>query len=52
MNILRPILADQLSYDLASLSDLNLEHDRVVFCEVRAETDYVSHNTQKIIFLF
>ncbi len=52
MNILRPILADQLSYDLASLSDLNLEHDRVVFCEVRAETDYVSHHPQKIIFLF
>jgi deoxyribodipyrimidine photolyase-related protein len=52
MNILRPILADQLSYDLASLADLDLVNDRVVFCEVRTETDYVFHHPQKIIFLF
>lgn len=52
MKVLRPILADQLSFDLASLSDVDIHLDILVFCEVRAETDYVPHHPQKIIFLF
>jgi deoxyribodipyrimidine photolyase-related protein len=52
MSVLRPILADQLSFDLPSLSQLNPKTDILVFCEVRAETDYVPHHPQKIIFLF
>lgn len=52
MSILRPILADQLSFDLPSLKNINAASDILVFCEVRSETDYVPHHPQKIIFLF
>lgn len=52
MKTLRPILADQLSLDLASLKTIDKSLDVIVFCEVRQETDYVPHHPQKIIFLF
>lgn len=52
MSCLRPILADQLSLDLSALSDIVLNQDVVVMCEVRTETDYVPHHPQKIILLF
>ena len=51
-SVLRPILADQLSINLASLQSCDLKKDIILFCEVRAETDYVSHHRQKIVFLF
>lgn len=50
--VLRPVLADQLSINLASLQSCELEKDIILFCEVRAETDYVSHHPKKIVFLF
>lgn len=52
MSVLRPILADQLSFDLPSLASVNPKTDVLVFCEVHSETDYVPHHPQKIIFLF
>ena len=52
MKVLRPILADQLPFDLSSLADVDAQNDVLVFCEVRSETDYVPHHPQKIIFLF
>ena len=47
-----PLLADQLSFDMASLKHFNPQEDIIAFCEVRSETDYVQHHPQKIAFLF
>lgn len=52
MPTLFPLLADQLTFDMASLVDFNPKDDILLFCEVRAETDYVTHHPQKIVFLF
>jgi deoxyribodipyrimidine photolyase-related protein len=52
MTALYPLLADQLTFDMASLQGFNPKVDILVFCEVRAETDYVEHHPQKIAFLF
>ncbi len=52
MPVLFPLLADQLSFDMASLVHFNPQEDILLFCEVRAETDYVAHHPQKIVFLF
>lgn len=51
MPVLRPLLATQLSLDIASLADRQPD-DVVVCCEVLAETDHVPHHRQKLIFLF
>ena len=52
MTTLRVILGDQLSESLASLQDLNTEHDWVLMAEVRTEATYVKHNKKKIVLLF
>ena len=49
---LRLVLADQLSHDLASLRDVDPEHDLVLMAEVGSEARYVKHHKRKIAFLF
>lgn len=49
---LRLILADQLSFNLASLADANPAKDIIVMAEVRSEATYVKHHKKKIILLF
>ena len=49
---LRFIFGDQLSRNLASLQDINLETDLVLMCEVADETHHVKHHKKKIAFLF
>ncbi len=49
---LRFVLGDQLTRRIASLTDLDPEHDVVLMVEVRAEATYVRHHKQKIAFLF
>ncbi len=49
---LRPVLGDQLSFDLASLADLDPQHDRELLAEVAEEASHVPHHPQKIAFLF
>lgn len=46
------ILADQLTFDLASLRSLNPESDWLVMAEVADEASYVLHHKQKIALLF
>ncbi|WP_075217657.1 cryptochrome/photolyase family protein [Mongoliimonas terrestris] len=50
MTALRLVLGDQLSRDLASLSDL-AAGDVVLMAEVADETTYVGHHKQKIAFV-
>jgi deoxyribodipyrimidine photolyase-related protein len=49
---LRLLLGDQLSHELASLRDIDKEHDYVLMAEVRTEATYVKHHKLKIAFLF
>jgi deoxyribodipyrimidine photolyase-related protein len=49
---LRLVLGDQLSFDLASLGDLDPRHDRVLLAEVAEEAGHVPHHPQKIAFIF
>ena len=49
--ILRLILGDQLSLSLPTLSDIDLQHDRVLMLEVAEETGYVPHHQQKITLI-
>ncbi|MDQ0446841.1 deoxyribodipyrimidine photolyase-related protein [Methylobacterium aerolatum] len=49
---LRLVLGDQLNTRIASLTDLDPEHDTVLLVEVRDEATYVRHHKQKIAFLF
>jgi deoxyribodipyrimidine photolyase-related protein len=51
MTTLRLVLGDQLSRDLASLSDLDPASDVVLLVEVAAETTYVGHHKQKIALI-
>ena len=48
---LRIVLGDQLSHDLASLSDMDPAHDVVLMAEVRDECTYVKHHQQKIVLV-
>ena len=52
MNVLRLILGDQLSHQIASLRDINIDTDIVLMAEVAAEVTYVKHHKRKIAFLF
>ncbi len=52
MTTLVPILADQLTADLASLCGLDPLTTTVLMAEVRAEATYVRHHKKKIAFLF
>ena len=48
---LRLVLGDQLSASLASLRDLDPEHDTVLMVEVAAEACHVPHHKKKIAFI-
>ena len=50
--VLRFVLGDQLSHDLASLRDLNCKSDIVLMVEVLKEASYVPHHPKKIAFIF
>jgi deoxyribodipyrimidine photolyase-related protein len=52
MTVLRLILGDQLSHQIASLRDINIDTDIVLMAEVDAEVTYVKHHKRKIAFLF
>ena len=52
MTVLRFILGDQLSHQIASLRDINIDTDIVLMAEVSAEVTYVKHHKRKIAFLF
>ncbi|WP_082503917.1 cryptochrome/photolyase family protein [Methylobacterium sp. Leaf117] len=52
MRTLRLLLGDQLTRRIATLTDLDPDHDIVLMVEVRAEATYVRHHKQKIAFLF
>jgi deoxyribodipyrimidine photolyase-related protein len=51
MTALRLILADQLSRNIAALSDVAAT-DLILMAEVREEATYVKHHKKKIAFLF
>ncbi len=46
------ILGDQLSHDITSLQDFDVQQDAIWMCEVREEATYVKHHKKKIAFLF
>lgn len=46
------VLGDQLSFDLASLTELDPHQDAVLMVEVREEARHVPHHPQKIVFIF
>ncbi|WP_145557135.1 cryptochrome/photolyase family protein [Yersinia aldovae] len=46
------VLGDQLSFDLASLTELDAQRDAVLMVEVREEARHVPHHPQKIVFIF
>ena len=52
MTVLRLILGDQLSHQIASLRDINIDTDIVLMAEVSAEVTYVKHHKRKIALLF
>ncbi|WP_349371090.1 cryptochrome/photolyase family protein [Salinarimonas sp.] len=52
MKTLRLLLGDQLTRSIASLTDLDPDHDVVLMVEVWEEATYVRHHKQKIAFLF
>jgi deoxyribodipyrimidine photolyase-related protein len=47
-----PILGDQLSLDLSSLSDADRADTRLLMMEVADETSYVRHHPKKIAYIF
>ncbi len=49
--VLRPVLGDQLTFELASLRDAGPD-DLVLIAEVGEEAGYVGHHKKKIAFLF
>lgn len=46
------VLGDQLSFDLASLAELDAERDAVLLVEVMEEASHVHHHPQKITLIF
>jgi len=46
------VLGDQLSFDLASLQDLDAARDTVLLVEVMEEATHVAHHPQKIVLVF
>lgn len=48
---LRFVLGDQLSFDIASLHDADLQHDVVLMTEVVGECTYVRHHAKKIVYI-
>ena len=52
MNILIPILGDQLSMSIASLGGMERGNCTILMVEVRAEATYVRHHKKKIALIF
>lgn len=52
MSVLRFVLGDQLSLDLASLRDADRSNDVILMVEVAEEATYVRHHKQKLAFVF
>jgi len=46
------VLGDQLSFELASLRELNPDRDAILMAEVVEEATYVPHHPQKIALIF
>ncbi|WP_447876433.1 cryptochrome/photolyase family protein [Serratia fonticola] len=46
------VLGDQLSFDLASLTELDSQRDVVLLVEVREEARHVPHHPKKIVLIF
>lgn len=46
------VLGDQLSFDLASLRELDAARDAVLLVEVQEEARHVPHHPQKIVLIF
>lgn len=51
-SVLRLVLGDQLSSNVAALEDLDPRRDVVLMAEVRDEATYVRHHKQKIALVF
>ena len=51
MDVLRVVLGDQLSHDVAALQGLDPDQDAVLMMEVRDETEYVPHHKQKLVLI-
>ena len=52
MTTLRLILGDQLNVAISSLSDVDVQNDIILMCEVWNEATYVKHHKKKIAFIF
>ncbi|MCQ8184888.1 cryptochrome/photolyase family protein [Parvularcula maris] len=52
MGVLRLVLADQLTREVAALRGADPEADIILMAEVHDEATYVRHHKQKIVFLF
>ena len=50
--VLRFLLGDQLTRDVASLRNLSIDDDVVAMAEVHDEASYVRHHQKKIAFIF
>ncbi|NCT41735.1 MAG: cryptochrome/photolyase family protein [Alphaproteobacteria bacterium] len=46
------ILGDQLSHNISSLDNIDVENDVILMCEVWDEATYVKHHKKKIAFIF
>jgi deoxyribodipyrimidine photolyase-related protein len=51
MTVLRIVLGDQLSDDLAALTDIDARRDIVLMMEVEQESTHVRHHKQKIVLV-
>jgi deoxyribodipyrimidine photolyase-related protein len=51
LGVLRVVLGDQLSADVATLRDIDAAADVVLLAEVRDECTYVAHHKQKIVLV-
>lgn len=51
MKTLRIILWDQLSLNISSLKDVDIQHDVIFMCETREECTYVKHHKKKLVLL-
>ncbi len=51
MTVLRVVLGDQLTRDVASLQGLDVARDVVFMAEVKGEGTYVAHHKQKIVLV-
>ena len=52
MTNLHLILGDQLSNNISSLKDYDLNRDIILMCEIIEEATYVKHHKKKLVFIF